>query len=109
MLLNAERPFVGALAVRIPGATLRHRNGLVPAVLLASPEHEGTDNWGSPGTCEIRSFPQRTPGRRYRDNNSETSVGMARARNTQTSKRLTEDHWPASSLLASYGRESLGA
>src|SRR5262245_25071820 len=70
MLLNAERPFVGALAFRIPGATLRHRNGLVPAVLPASTEHEQTDNWGSPGTCESLSFPQRTPGRRYRVNNS---------------------------------------
>ena len=39
MLLSVERPFAGALAVRIPGATLRHRNGLVPAVLPASTEH----------------------------------------------------------------------
>ena len=39
MLLSAERPFVGAFAVRIPGATLRHRTGLVPAVLPASTEH----------------------------------------------------------------------
>src|SRR6516164_11588318 len=70
MLLSAERPFVGAFAVRIPGATLRHRNGLVAAVPPASTEHERTDNWGSPGTCEVLSFPQRTPGRRYRDNNS---------------------------------------
>src|SRR6516164_5213376 len=39
MLLSVERPFVGASAVRIPGATLLHRNGLVPAVLPASTEH----------------------------------------------------------------------
>src|SRR6516164_9139324 len=39
MLLSAERPFVGAFAVRIPRATLRHRNGLVPAVPPASTEH----------------------------------------------------------------------
>src|SRR6266550_2336124 len=29
MLLSAERPFVGAFAFHIPGATLLHRNGLV--------------------------------------------------------------------------------
>ena len=29
MLLSAERPIAGALAVGIPGATLLHRNGLV--------------------------------------------------------------------------------
>src|SRR6516162_3139774 len=39
MPLSVERPFVGASAVRIPGATLLHRNGLVPAVLPASTEH----------------------------------------------------------------------
>src|SRR6516162_5038077 len=39
MLLSAERPFVGALALRIPGAAPRHRNGLVLAVLPASTEH----------------------------------------------------------------------
>src|SRR6516164_4863010 len=63
MLLSAERPFVGAFAVRIPGATLRHRDGLVTAVLPASTEHVRTDNRGSPGTCEILSPPQRAPGR----------------------------------------------
>ena len=36
MRLSAERPFVGASAVHIPGATPRHRTGLVPAVLPAS-------------------------------------------------------------------------
>src|SRR6516162_5235626 len=39
MLLSVERPFVGALAFRIPGAAPRHRNGLVLAVLPASTEH----------------------------------------------------------------------
>ena len=39
MLLSVERPFVGASAFHIPGATLRHRTGLVPAVLPASTEH----------------------------------------------------------------------
>ena len=38
MLLSFERPFVGASAFEIPGAMLRHRNGLVPAVL---PESDG--------------------------------------------------------------------
>jgi hypothetical protein len=39
MLLSAERPFVGASAVLIPGAALLHRIGLVLAVLPASTEH----------------------------------------------------------------------
>ena len=63
MLWSAERPFVGAFAVRIPGATLRHRHGLVTAVPPASTEHVRTDNRGSPGTCEILSSPPRAPGR----------------------------------------------
>src|SRR5262245_58817126 len=39
MLLSAERPFVGASAFLIPGATLLHLTGLVTAVLPASTEH----------------------------------------------------------------------
>ena len=39
MILSVEGPFVGAFAVRIPGAALLHRNGLVRAVLPASTEH----------------------------------------------------------------------
>src|SRR5262245_4347147 len=39
MLWSVERPFVGASALHIPGATLRHRTGLMPAVLPASTEH----------------------------------------------------------------------
>src|SRR5215469_12590200 len=38
-LLSVERPLVGASAVLIPGAALRHRTGLVPAVLPASTDH----------------------------------------------------------------------
>src|ERR1700733_8203965 len=63
MLLSVERPFAGASAFVIPGATLRHRNGLVNAVPPASTEHVRTDNGGSPGTCEILWPPQRAPGR----------------------------------------------
>src|SRR5262249_15381724 len=51
------------LAFVIPGATLRHRNGLVTAVPPASTEPVRTDNRGSPGTCEILSPPRRAPGR----------------------------------------------
>src|SRR5438270_14048648 len=47
MLWSVERPFVGASAFHIPGATLRHRNGLVPAVLPASIE-QGKRKWGFP-------------------------------------------------------------
>ena len=36
MLGSVESPLVGALAVRLPRATPRHCNGLVPAVLPAS-------------------------------------------------------------------------
>src|SRR5262249_1606574 len=63
MLSSVERPLAGASAFVIPGATPRHRNGLVTAVLPASTEHGRTDNGGSPGTCEILSSPQRAPGR----------------------------------------------
>ena len=45
MRLSVERPFVGALAFRIPGAAPRHRNGLVPAVLPASTEHGERTLW----------------------------------------------------------------
>ena len=36
MLLSSERPFVGAFAFCIPGATLLRRNGLTQAVLPES-------------------------------------------------------------------------
>jgi hypothetical protein len=38
LLWSVERPFAGASAFHIPGATLRHRTGLVFAVLPASTE-----------------------------------------------------------------------
>src|SRR5215831_3369788 len=70
MLLSAERPFVGASAFHIPGATPRHRTGLVPAVLPASTEH-GKRAIGvsrEPGrSCRLLSD---NPGRRYRVTNS---------------------------------------
>ena len=47
MLWSVERPFVGASAFHIPGATLRHCTGPVPAVLPASTEH-GKRKWGLP-------------------------------------------------------------
>ena len=50
---------MGAFAVGIPRATLPHLNGLVQAVPPESTEHVQTDNWGSPGTWEVLSFPQR--------------------------------------------------
>ena len=55
MLLSVERPFVGAFAFHIPGATLPHckESGLVQAVLPASNEHVQTDNRDSPGTWEV--------------------------------------------------------
>src|SRR5262245_2511796 len=70
MLLSVERPFAGASAFVIPGATPRHRHGLVTAVPPASTEHVRTDNRGAPGTCEILPSPPRAPGRRHRVTNS---------------------------------------
>jgi hypothetical protein len=58
MLLSFERPIAGASVFPTPGAMLRHFIGLVPAVLPESPEHVQTDNWDSPGTWEVLSFPQ---------------------------------------------------
>lgn len=62
MLLSVERPFVGAFAFHIPGATLLYRTGLVRAVLPASRNM-------SKRTIEIprelgRSWGQCTPGYR---------------------------------------------
>jgi hypothetical protein len=48
MLWSVERPLVGASAVHIPGATLRHRTGLVPAVLPAS-KTMANGQWGLSG------------------------------------------------------------
>src|SRR5262245_52783231 len=70
MLWSAERPFVGAFALHIPGATLRHRTGLVPAVLPASTEQgkrtiEVLQELGR--SCRLLSA---DPGRSYRVTNS---------------------------------------
>jgi hypothetical protein len=48
MLWSVERPLVGASAVHIPGAMLRHRTGLVPAVLPAS-KNMANGQWGLSG------------------------------------------------------------
>jgi hypothetical protein len=58
MLLSVERPFVGAFAFHIPWGHAAALYGLVQAVLPASTEHVQTDNWDSPGTWEVLSFPQ---------------------------------------------------
>src|SRR6516162_1444908 len=70
MLWSVERPLVGASAVHLPGATLLHRTGLVPAVLPASTEH-GKRTLGVPQelgrSCRSLSV---NPGRSYRVTNS---------------------------------------
>ena len=60
LLWSAERPFVGASAVHIPGATLRHRTGLVPAVLPASAE-QGKRTLGVPQELGNELRPLRGP------------------------------------------------
>src|SRR6516164_10557168 len=70
MLWSVERPFVGASAFHIPGATLLHCTGLVPAVLPASAEH-GKRTVGVPRepgrSCRLLGG---NPGRSYRVTNS---------------------------------------
>src|SRR5262249_32307108 len=70
MLLSAERPFVGALALHIPGATLLHCSGLVTAVLPASTE-QGKRTLGVlqelGRSCRLL---RENPGRSYRVTNS---------------------------------------
>ena len=70
MLLSVERPFVGASAFHIPGATLLHCSGLVTAVLPASTER-GKQTMGVPQelgrSCRLLSD---NPGRSYRVTNS---------------------------------------
>src|SRR5215471_4130161 len=70
MLLSVERPFVGASALHIPGATLLHCSGLVIAVLPASTEH-GKRALGVPQelgrSCRLL---HESPGRSYRVTNS---------------------------------------
>src|SRR6516164_6883750 len=70
MLWSAERPFVGALAFVIPGAALRHRTGLVSAVLPASTEH-GERTFGVPQepgrSCRLLGeIPAGRPGQQLR-------------------------------------------
>ena len=62
MLSSVEKPFVGAFAFEIPGATLLHcewSGASSPAGV--GMEHVQTDNGGSPGTWEVLSSPQRDP------------------------------------------------
>jgi hypothetical protein len=69
MLLSVERPFVGAFAFLIPGATLRHRSGLVQQSCrrrlnmanghLSSVVKDQGDNGqgdGRPGTFDLLGF-----------------------------------------------------
>ena len=63
MLLSVERPFVGASAFHIPGATLLHCTGLVRAVLPASTEHGKrklgfSRNLGDPVVSSAKSRPE---------------------------------------------------
>src|SRR5262249_24729720 len=79
MLWSAERPFVGALTLRIPGAALRHRNGLVPAVLPASTE-QGERTIGvpqEPGRSGrlLRGIPGGRPGHQLRASAVHSSAG----------------------------------
>jgi len=79
MLLSVERPFVGASAFHIPGATLLHRTGLVPAVLPASTEH-GKRQWGfsrylgDPVVSSAQSRPE-LPGYQLQAPAAHSSVG----------------------------------
>src|SRR3954470_13972368 len=84
MLLSVERPFVGASAFHLPGATLRHRTGLVPAVLPASTEH-GKRKWGFPrnlGGPVISSAQSRPepPGDQLQASAAHSSAGERRER-----------------------------
>jgi hypothetical protein len=84
MLLSAERPFAGALAFVIPGAALRHRNGLVSAVLPASTEH-GERTIGGPqepgrSCLLLGEFPAGRPGQQLRAPAAHSSAGERRER-----------------------------
>src|SRR5262249_6081984 len=92
-----ERPFAGAAAGPLPGATLRHRTGLVPAVLPASTEQGKRATEVPQGRGEILSSPQRHPGRSYRVTNprprrrprppgSEPNEGTLRYRQAKATK-----------------------
>ena len=70
MLLSAERPFVGAFAVCIPGATLLHCIGLVHAVLPASDWNIANEQLRFPRNLGDPDASSANPGRRYRVTNS---------------------------------------
>ena len=79
MLLSVERPFVGAFAVLLPRATLRHRTGLVPAVLPASTEHGKrklgvSRNLGYPVVSSVKSRPE-LPGHQLQVSAAHSSAG----------------------------------
>ena len=79
MLLSVERPFVGAFAFHIPGATLLHLTGLVPAVLPASTEH-GKRTIGVPqelgSSCRLLSeIPVGVPGDQLQASAAHSSAG----------------------------------
>jgi hypothetical protein len=71
MLLSVERPFVGASAFCIPGATSLRRNGLAQAVLpesdwnMANGQRRFPRNLGESYFCSSAN-----PGWRYRVTNS---------------------------------------
>ena len=56
--IERRKTFRGSLRFSHTGGHAAAPYGLVQAVLPASTEHVQTDNWGSPGTCEILSSPQ---------------------------------------------------
>ncbi len=71
MLLSVESPNRGSLCTR----AFRGHAAVLQWSGVSSPagvgwEHVQTDNWGSPGTWEVLSSPQREPGRRHRVTNS---------------------------------------
>ena len=84
MLWSAERPFVGAFAFLIPGATLRHCSGLVYAVLPASTE-QGKRTWGfprnlgDPVVSSVRTRPE-IPGDQLQASAAHSSAGERKER-----------------------------
>jgi hypothetical protein len=84
MLLSVERPFVGASAFHLPGATLRHRSGLVHAVLPASTEHGKrtvgfSRNLGDPVVSSAKSRPE-IPGYQLLASAAHSSAGERKER-----------------------------
>jgi hypothetical protein len=84
MLLSVERPFVGASAFHLPGATLRHLTGLVPVVLPASTEHGKRisgfpRNLGGPVVSSAK-FPVGAPGYQLRASAAHSSAEERRER-----------------------------